>query len=383
MHALAEHGIAAHWKYKDDDPQGMVREDRRLQWLREMVELFEEQKNPKEFLKHLKINLIPEEVYVFTPKGHVASLPSGASALDFAFRIHSEIGLHSAGARINGKGAPLKTLLKTGDIVEIITQPEKSPSRSWLAIAYTSGARHQIKRALNLQERTKSLALGRKLWEKELRKYDLPGGLPTDADLVGRLRQATGLKLAGFEDFLGLAGLGRIMINRKLMEKVFPAGLALRRGGREAPKGETEIQVKDRNVALVRLARCCRPIKGEPIVGYLTAGTGVTIHAQRCPRIVREVLAPERWVEVTWGSVTIENFRASLIVRCTDRPGLLAKIISAISGREGNISKAEVETYSDGRAQIRVGIIIRDIKQLDGIVADIRALEDIDSVERA
>jgi GTP pyrophosphokinase len=382
MHALAEHGIAAHWKYKDDDPQSLVREDRRLQWLREMVELFEEQKNPREFLKHLKINLIPEEVYVFTPKGQVVSLPSGASALDFAFRIHSEIGLHSAGARINGKAAPLRTVLKTGDIVEIVTQPDKLPSRSWLAIAYTSGARHQIKRALNLQERTKSVALGRKLWEKEIRKYDLPGGLLAEPDLVRRLRKATGLRPAGFEDFLGLAGLGRIMVNRKLMEKVFPAGLSPRRGGRETPKVETEIQVKDRNIALVRLARCCRPIKGEPIVGYLTAGMGVTIHAQRCPRITREVLAPERWVEVTWGSVAVENFRANLVVRCADKPGLLAKIMSAISGREANITKAEVETYADGRAQIRVGLIVRDIKQLDGIFADIRALEDIHSVER-
>jgi GTP pyrophosphokinase len=382
MHTLAENGIAAHWKYKDEDPQSLVREDRRLQWLREMVELFEEQKNPKEFLKHLKINLISEEVYVFTPKGQVVSLPSGASALDFAFRIHSEIGLHSAAARINGKAAPLKTVLKTGDIIEIVTLPEKSPSRSWLAITSTSGARHQIKRVLNQQERTKSVALGRKLWEKELRKVDLRGGLPAETVLVARLRQATGLRFISFEDFLGLAGLGRVIINRKLMEKVSPAGLVSRRGGHETPKGETEIQVKDRNVALVRLARCCRPIKGEPIVGYLTAGTGVTIHAQRCRRIAREVLAPERWVKVTWGGVLIENFRASLVVRCADKPGLLAKVMTAISEREGNISKADVETYSDGRAQIRVWLIVRDIKQLDGIVADIRALNDIDSVER-
>jgi guanosine-3',5'-bis(diphosphate) 3'-pyrophosphohydrolase len=382
LHALAENGIAAHWKYKDEDPQGLVREDRRLQWLREMVELFAEQKNPKEFLKHLKINLIPEEVYVFTPKGQVVSLPSGASALDFAFRIHSAIGLHSASARINGKAAPLKTVLKTGDIVEIVTQPDKSPSRGWLNIAFTSGARQQIKRALNQQEKTKSEGLGRKLWEKEVRKYDIPVDRLAGADLVGRLRQVTGLRLTGLEDFFAQAGLGRVMINRKLMEKVFPSGLKARRDGRGRGDAEPAIQVKDRDVALIHLARCCRPIKGEPIVGYLTAGKGVTVHARRCRRIAREVLAPERWVDVTWEGVAIENFRAKLVVRSADKPGILAAVVAVISGREGDIAKAEVETYPDGRAQIKFSLVVRDIRHLDDIIADIKALDDIDYVER-
>ena len=382
MHVQAENGIAAHWKYKDEDPQGLVREDRRLQWLREMVELFEEQKNPKEFLKHLKINLIPEEVYVFTPKGQVVSLPSGASALDFAFRIHSAIGLHSVSARINGKAAPLKTVLKTGDIVEIVTQPDRSPSRGWLAIAFTSGARQQIKRALNQQEKTKSVGLGRTLWEKEVRKYDLPPETLAGADLLGRLRQATGLRLAGLEDFFAQAGLGRIVIGRKLMEKAFPAGLKARRGVRGRGGAEPAIRVKDRDVALIRLARCCRPIKGEPIVGYLTAGKGVTVHARRCRRIAKEVLAPERWVDASWEGVAIENFRAKIVVRSADKPGILAAVVAVVSRRGGDIAKAEVGTYPDGRAEIKFSLVVKDIRHLDGIIADIKALDDIDAVER-
>ncbi len=382
MHALAENGIAAHWKYKDEDPQGLVREDRRLQWLREMVELFEEQKNPKEFLKHLKINLIPEEVYVFTPKGQVVSLPSGASALDFAFRIHSAIGLHAGSARINGKAAPLKTVLKTGDIVEVVTQPDRAPSRSWLNIAFTTGARQQIKRALNQQEKTRSVGLGRKLWEKEARKYSIPPDRLAGPDLVGRLRQATGLRLAGIEDFFAQAGLGRVVVNRKLMEKAFPSGLKARRDGRGRAGAEPAIRVKDRDVALIHLARCCRPIKGEPIVGYLTAGKGVTVHARRCRRIAREVLPPERWVDVSWEGVAIENFRAKLVVRSADKPGLLAAVVAVISRRGGDIAKAEVETYPDGRAQIKFSLVVRDIGHLDDIIADIKALDDIDSVER-
>ena len=386
MHALAENGIAAHWKYKDVDPQSLVREDRRLQWLREMVELFEEQKNPKEFLKHLKINLIPEEVYVFTPKGQVVSLPTGASALDFAFRIHSAIGLHSASARINGKTAPLKTVLKPGDIVEIITQPERGPSRSWLAAAFTAGARQQIKRALHQQEKSKSVVLGRKLWDKGLRRHVIGDGGLSDADLTARLRRATGLRLDGPDDFYAQAGLGRVMINRRLMEKIFPGAI---RGGRvpdlntgRGGAGGPVIRVKDRDVQLIRLARCCRPIKGEPIVGYMTAGKGVTVHARRCPRIAREVLAPERWVDVTWEGVALDSFRAKLVVRSADKPGILAALTAVIAGRQGDIAKAEVETYPDGRAEVRFNLKVRDIRNLDDIVTDLKALEGIDSVER-
>jgi GTP diphosphokinase / guanosine-3',5'-bis(diphosphate) 3'-diphosphatase len=390
MHNLAENGIAAHWKYKDDEPQSLMKEDQRLQWLREMVELFREQRNPKEFLKNLKINLIPEEVYVFTPKGQVVSLPMGASALDFAFRIHTEIGVHATGAKVNGKPSPLKTLLTTGDIVEILTSPEKTPTRSLLNIAFTSGAKHQIKRWLNQQAKTKSTSLGQKLWDKEIRRYNLPSGFPKDEALLQQIGQAVSFRIKSMEDFFALVGLGKIVVNRKFLEKISPPGLEARKKealfhkviSKVSKKAAGEIEVKDSNGELVHLAKCCSPIKGEPIIGYITSGKGITAHSLRCPLIANEVLDPERLVDVSWGSVAPGSYKAGLIVKAADSPGFLARVASSISGLEGNITKAEVKTFADQKAQIKLALIIRDIKQLDAIIKDISKIRDIYSVER-
>jgi guanosine-3',5'-bis(diphosphate) 3'-pyrophosphohydrolase len=378
MHALAENGIAAHWKYKDEDAQSLVREDRRLQWLREMVELFRDQKNPHEFLKNLKINLIPEEVYVFTPKGRVVSLPSGASALDFAFRIHSEIGLRGVQARINGKHAPLKTRLRTGDIVEIITDAAKSPSRSALAMTFTSGARHQLKRWLNLQEKAKSVAVGRKLWEKAARSHRLSSALPKGGELAARVRAVTGLRAATEDDVFALAGRGKIVFNRKLLDRLTPGHPATDR----ERAFEAGVLPHARSEGLIRLAKCCRPVKGEPIIGYITAGQGITAHALRCPLIAREVLVPDRMVEVSWDGIAQDAFRAGLLIRASDKPGLLAEVTSTISALEGNIAKAEVETYPDQNARIKVGLIVRDIAQLEALIKEISALGGVQAVER-
>jgi GTP pyrophosphokinase len=380
MHGLAENGIAAHWRYKDEDPQSLVREDRRLQWLREMVELFREQRDPKEFLKNLKINLIPEEVYVFTPKGRVISLPAGASALDFAFRIHTEIGLHASGAKINGKASPLRTLLRTGDIVEIATSPDRAPTRNWLRMTFTSGARHQIKRWLNQQEKSRAVALGRKLWERVKANVKLPEEFPDGPELRARLAATLTFRIRTIEDFFALVGRGKVMVNRRFLERLAQAGLEPRRIGET--DAAPEIQVKERNAELIRLARCCAPIKGEPILGYLTAGKGITVHALRCTRVAQELLSPERVVDVSWGDVAPGTSRAGLVVQASNIRGLLAKVVAAVSGLGGDIVKADVATFADQKAQIRLGLGIRDIKHLEAIVKEISRLEGIQSVER-
>ncbi|MBN1939791.1 MAG: bifunctional (p)ppGpp synthetase/guanosine-3',5'-bis(diphosphate) 3'-pyrophosphohydrolase [Candidatus Aminicenantes bacterium] len=381
MHAMAENGIAAHWRYKDAEAAPLLKEDHRLDWLREMVELFKEQRDPKEFLKNLKINLIPEEVYVFTPKGKVISLPTGASALDFAFRIHTEVGLHAAGAKINGKTAPLRTLLRTGDIVEIVTSPEREPARGWLSIAFTSGARHLIKRRLNQKDHQRAVALGRKLWDRELSLFLLPSGFPRGKELLRKLEAAVPVSSRSLEDFFALVGRGRVVLNRKIIERVSPPGLELRR------KGETgapaEIQVKDRGRELVRLAKCCAPIQGEPIIGYLTTGKGITVHAGRCPWIVKELLSPDRLVEVGWGELAPAFSKAGIVVTAEDSPGLLAKVTAAVSALEGDITKAEVATFSDRRGQIRMTLKIRDIDHLESIRREIGRIKGVTSVERA
>lgn len=392
MHELAENGIAAHWKYKEGAPTGLDSEDQRLQWLREIAALFSEQKNPKEFLKNLKINLIPEEIYAFTPKGKVINLPPGATALDFAFKIHTEIGLKAKEARVNGELMPIKTPLKTGDIVEIITSPERSPQRSWLNWVATASARQNIKKFLNLKTRSKAIALGKKLWEKEARKYKFPPELRSEEALKEKISREFRLRLNSLEDFYLLAGLGKMVINKKFMEKLVSGpsqegeaqpGLLKkmvdRIAGRSTPSGLVMKNLEDQ---MINLARCCSPIKGEPVVGYLTSGKGLTVHAQRCYLVTKEILDSQRLVDVSWDPNYQGTFKARLLARSQDSPGVLARVAAAVAELKGNISRAEVDTTGDGKATISLEIMINDIAHLESIVKKISRLKEIHSVER-
>ena len=390
MHDLAENGIAAHWKYKEGVPQEFVKDDHRLHWLRELVGFYEEQKNPREFLKNLRANLVPEEVYVFTPKGKVVNLPAGATALDFAFKIHSAIGLHAASAVVNGSPAPLKTVLRSGDIVEIATDPARVPARSWLASAMTSDARHQIKRWLLARSRTTSLELGRRLWEKELRKVDLPADRLRPERLLPRLEEASGGGLKTLEDFYRRAGLGKVVINRQFLERLFPAEtLRPRRRTildrvvtRVAGRPAAGIRLKNAEDQMVALAGCCSPIKGEPVVGYITAGKGVKVHALRCPLVSKEILDAQRMVEVLWDDDAPGDFRARLAIEAEDTPGVLAKVAAAVAGLGGNISGASAKTFPEGRAKISLEVRIRDLKHLEEIRAKTATLKGVRSVVR-
>lgn len=390
MHNLAENGIAAHWKYKESKPKAIMKEDQRLQWLREMVELYKEQKNPQEFLKSLKTNLIPEEVYVFTPKGKVVTLPLGASALDFAFKIHSEIGLRAAEAIIDGNKVPLKTILKPGNIVEIIPSEEKVASRDWLNVAFTSSAQHHIKRWLNLQEKIKNTALGKKLWKRELSKYKLPVAKLKDEYILAHLKEETSFRIKNLDEFYAYIGVGKIILNRKLMEKLFPdETLAQKKQPllkkvvtRVTKRPTSAIQVKDIETSIINLAKCCSPIRGEPIVGYITSGKGVTVHSLRCPLIKREVLASDRMVEVLWDESTKGMYKASLNIKGEDSPGVLANLTAAIAQLEGNITKATINTTHDKKGHVRLTLDIRDIKHLNSIIKKISGIKEISSVER-
>jgi GTP diphosphokinase / guanosine-3',5'-bis(diphosphate) 3'-diphosphatase len=385
MHDLAENGIAAHWRYKDE-PAGPLPEDRRLHWLREMAALFEEKKNPQEFLRSLKTNLVPEEVYAFTPKGKVIDLPHGATALDFAFKIHTEIGLHAAGARVNGSPAPLKTPLKTGDIVEILTAPERSPTRAMLAAAVTTGARQELKRCLNLRSRTSSAALGRKIWDRERRKYALPPDLRREEDIARRVAEVLGPRAAAMEEFYRLVGLGQIVVDRGLIESVFgpvaprQPSMLDRAAARLVPP--EDVRIKDIDGPSIKLAKCCSPIKGEPVVGYITAGRGLTVHSLRCPLVTKELLDAQRQIEVAWDPSLEATFKARLKVKAHDTPGVLAKVATAVAGLEGNISKAEASTVAEGTARIRLEVRIKDIRHLEAITRRIAGLKEVLSVER-
>jgi guanosine-3',5'-bis(diphosphate) 3'-pyrophosphohydrolase len=390
MHDLAENGISAHWKYKEGEPQGLAKDDQRLHWLREMVALYEEQKNPREFLKTLKTNLIPEEVYVFTPKGKAVSLPPRATALDFAFKIHTEIGLHAAEARINGASAPLKTVLKTGDIVEIATSPDRFPARGWLAVASTSDARHQIKRWLNVRSRAKSLALGKKLWERETAKVELPAEIRKEGALLERLSAVLNKKIGSMEAFYREAGLGKVVVDRAFLESLAPAaGMPPKKEtflGRVVStmtgKKQPSIVVRSLDDPMISLGRCCSPIKGEPVTGYLTVGKGITVHSLRCPLVIKEILDAQRMVDVAWDDAFKGSFKAKLLVKSVDSPGVLANVATIISRLEGNITKAEIETFADGKGNLCLEMSVRDIRHLEAILGGLAEIKEIISAER-
>jgi len=390
MHVLAENGIAAHWKYKEADSQSIMKEDKRLLWLREMVDLYKEQKSPRAFLKDLKTDLIPEEVYAFTPKGKVITLPLGASALDFAFRIHSEIGLHAVGAKINGRLSPLKTILKTGDIVEIITSPQKKPSRDWLNIAFTSTARQRLKRWLSLQNKKENITLGQKLWAKELKKHNLSPVLQDEETLLQNLSQITNFRVKKLNDFYALLGFGKIILNKKLIEKLLASQKATPKRESLLQKVVTKVTKKPRPVITIKdmestalsLAKCCSPIKGEPIIGYITAGKGITIHSLRCPLVTKEILDSQRMVEIWWDEKLPGPFQGKLLIKSNDSPGVLAQLTTAIAQSNGNITKAEVSTFANKKAEIKLTITIRDIDHLQNIIRKLAKIKEISSVER-
>jgi len=390
MHDLAENGIAAHWKYKESHPQDIMKEDKRLQWLREMVELYKEQKSPREFLKSLKTDLIPEEVYVYTPKGKVIALPLGATVLDFAFKIHTEIGLHSAEAKIDGKSVSLKTVLKPGSIVEIITSEESFPARAWLNVTFTSNARYQIKRWLAHQEKIKNTAIGKELWKKQSVKYRIPAVKLKEKYLLGRISETCNFKVRKIEDFYALIGFGKVILNKKLMQKFFPQEILPDKKKplidkivtKVTKKPRPAIQVKGTAEDNVNLAKCCSPIKGEPIIGYITSGKGIHIHAQRCPYVRKEILVSQRIIDATWDESGKGLYKGVLRIECEDLPGVLAKLTAAIAQLKGNISKANVNTTASHKGQIKLTIMIRDIKHLEKIIKKIADIKEVYIVER-
>jgi GTP pyrophosphokinase len=390
MHDLAENGISAHWRYKEADPKAIAKEDKRLLWLREVAELYREQKSPREFLKSLKTDLIPEEVYVFTPQGKVITLPLGATALDFAFKIHSELGLHAAGATINGETTSLRTVLKPGDIVEIQSSSEKTPSREWLNYAFTSTARHHIKRWLNLQDKIKNTALGKKLWQKQAARYSLPPEVKKGKALISHISRGTHRHIKKLDDFYAQVGSGKIILNKKLMEKIFPEvdlsktkeTIIKKVVTRVAKKPRTVIQVTGKDTSHLKLAKCCYPIKGESIIGYITSGKGITIHSTRCPLVAKEILDPQRIVEASWDKAIKGTYQGRLLIKAQDTPGVLAKLTSVIAQQKGNITKAEVITFPDKKAQIKLTLNIDDIEHLERIMGRIEKIKELFSVDR-
>jgi GTP pyrophosphokinase len=390
MHRHAEEGIAAHWKYKEGRI-GAHRDERYFQWMRQLLEVQQEVRDPQEFLQNLKIDLYPEEVYIFTPKGEVRSLPRGATAVDFAYSIHTDVGNQCVGARINGKMVPLRTRLQNGDIVEIVTQAGHKPSRDWLSFVATSRARSKIKHVLQSEERARSIELGRRLFEKEARRFGLHAGNVLESAELSKFAAEYGARTP--EELLAHIGYGKLSA-RTVLQKAVPAELKEKPPDsavvsvvkRVLGSGTEKIKVRGTDDIMVFRAKCCNPIRGEKIVGYITRGKGVSVHAASCPNVINLMFDPERRIDVEWDTAAGAD-QAPYIVRLTmhveDRKGMLAEIGAKVSDINTNITNMEARTGDDQQARIDMTVEIRDLKHLDKVIKSIKGVEGVLGVERA
>jgi len=409
MHRVAEEGIAAHWRYKEGKPQGVdskdERDQKRFQWLRQLMEWQRDLKDPTEFIESVKIDLFADEVYVFTPKGDVKALPKGANPIDLAYAIHTEVGHHCSGARVNGLIVPLRYTLRNGDTVEIITSPNQKPNKDWLKYVATSSAKAKIRNYLRTAEREKSKALGRELLERELRKYGfsfakvLKGG---DLDKAAeKLRHSTGEDLLisiGYGKLLPAEVVEEIVPEDKRKEVAQPDGGGGGGGGAlnqiaslatsvadslmkrvAGSKTSTGIKVAGESDVLVRFARCCSPVVGDPIVGFITRGRGVTVHTLGCTKSLDQ--DPERRVEVEWDGRKTPR-PVSIQVVCADKPGLLANLSASFNQLGVNISQANCRAVDDNKAVNTFSFAVNDLEQLKTIMRTLQRINGVYSVSR-
>jgi GTP pyrophosphokinase len=387
MHRRAEEGIAAHWKYKEGRV-GDHRDERYFQWMRQLLEVQQEVRDPQEFLQNLKIDLYPEEVYIFTPKGEVRSLPRGATAVDFAYGVHTDVGNQCVGARINGRMVPLRTRLQNGDIVEIVTQSGHKPSRDWLSFVVTSRARSKIKHVLQAEERTRSVDLGRRLFDKEARRFGLNPATLLESPELAKFASEYGAKSA--DELLAHIGYGKLAA-RTLLQKSTNGQLredssvvsVVRRVLRPGSSSD-KIKVRGTDDVMVFRAKCCNPIRGERIVGYITRGKGVSVHSLGCPNVLNLMFDPERRIDVEWDSAGTDQ--APYVVRLTmqveDRKGMLAEISARVSDINTNITNMEARTGDDRQARIDMTVEIRDVKHLEKVIKSIKGVQGVLGVER-
>ncbi|HEY6929894.1 MAG TPA: bifunctional (p)ppGpp synthetase/guanosine-3',5'-bis(diphosphate) 3'-pyrophosphohydrolase [Thermoanaerobaculia bacterium] len=390
MDLIAERGIAAHWKYKEGKlaPQ---QNDARLQWLRQLVDWQSDVSDPRQFLSSLKADLYADEVYTFTPKGEVFAFPRGATTVDFAYRVHTDVGHRCVGARVNGRLVPLKTTLSSGDIVEILTAPNQAPSRDWLSFVATSRARHKIRQYIHTQEKLQAVELGRRLLERELKKYK-----KTLKKLAAEGSLARELPQWGFskpEDLYAAIGYGKLAAKSVIARFVSAEEIAKTQGApRETavsrvvrkilPFGSPDIVVLGHNDLLASLAKCCTPVPGEKILGYITRGRGVSVHSESCPNVRNLLYDPERRIDVAWSDAKNASYAIELEVISDDRPGLLADLTQAIAGEGSNIRRIEARSEEASKGYVSVALEATDLRHLEKIVSRLRAVEGVRQVIR-
>ncbi len=404
MHRIAEEGIAAHWKYKSAGSMVTARDEERLNWIRQLVEWQKEMTDPNEFLSSLKMDLYPDEVYTFTPKGKVVVVPSDGTPVDFAYTIHTEVGHTCVGAKVNSRMVPLRTKLRTGDIVEIVTQKDHKPSRDWLTFVKSPRARNKIKHWLNEDQRRRALEIGRKLLEKEARRFKVPMSQIDDQDL-SRIAGEYGMATAA--DLLASLGQGKHTAHQ-ILTKLAP-GIANQGESETAPEtkpgtggeagmsdavrklhltGSDSLQVEGQNDLLVYRARCCNPIRGEEIIGYVTRGKGVAVHARSCPNVQNLLYESDRRIAVEWSRVgdqaagRPQRYPVKITVFCDDRTGMLKELTAVISEDNTNIRGVEIHRAENDEAIVEFVVEAEDLHHLNRMVLAIRRVAGVRAVQR-
>ncbi len=401
MHHVAEEGIAAHWAYKEGKSGVFTTDEQKFAWLRQLVEWQKELKDPHEFLDSVKVDLFGDETFVFTPKGDVKALPRGASPVDFAYAIHSQVGDRTVGAKVDGKIVPLRSKLKNGSVVEILTSGNAHPSKDWLNYVKTSKAKNRIRSYIRQQERLKSLELGRDLAEREFRRYGLSFSrlVRDETELV---KAANEMGYRSIDDVIAAVGIGKVSPSQ-LIGKVAPDKLAEGRPVEEKPegpiplggrltdifrktitlgmaRGKGGVRINGIDDVLVRFGKCCHPVPGDPIAGFITRGRGVSVHARDCPKLLEA--EPERRVDVTWDVKGDYTRPVSLRVTSDDRAGLLAKMSEVFSTKGISIIQANARALDETQAVSIFEVSIKDLSQLKDVIGAIEKLQGVHAVER-
>ncbi len=383
MHHNAEFGIAAHWKYKGGS--GATRsDDEKFDWLRQLLEWHRDLSDPHEFIDTVKVDLFPDTVFVFTPRGDVINLPQGATPVDFAYAIHSEVGAHCAGAKVNGKMVPMRHRLANGDTVEIVTSPTQYPRKDWLEFVISGRARSRIRHAIRVSEQQRSRELGRELLERELRK----AGMSLKRVLEGQELEAVAARTArgSLDELFSAIGYGRLaaseVVRRLRGDEPPPPPEKKKRSffRRQRAASSSGIRVSGQPDVLVRFGRCCGPLYGDDVVGFVTRGRGVTVHVKDCPTAF--AIDPERRIDVEWDPSASTPRRTRVRVRSVDQPGLLAKVTKTISAAGINIGAARVTTSADQKAIQTFDLWVQDASSLNGIIKELERIKGVHAVER-
>jgi GTP pyrophosphokinase len=403
MHKVAEEGIAAHWKYKEGRPgtsggqDGAAgKDDKKFAWLRQLMEWQQDLQDPTDFIETVKLDFFADEVYVFTPKGDVRALPKGSCPIDFAYAIHTGVGDRCSGARVNGAIVPLRYQLRNGDTIEIITSPHQKPNKDWLKFVVTSRAKTKIRHLLRTEQREKAKNLGKELLERELRKWGISLAKVEKRPEMARALEE--LKAGTIDDLIALVGYGKVTASQ-VAQLVVPEEQrkAGPRDDAEAPtknpitklirkvvprKGQSSsgIKVAGEGDVLVRFGKCCSPLPGDSIIGFITRGRGVTVHVRDCQKALD--IEPERRVDVEWDASAKSPRIVAIQVVCADKPGLLAHISQSFSDAGVNIAQAHCRATDDARAVNTFQFSVSDLEQLKHVMRTLMRISGVFSVER-